>query len=207
MRPQTAHDLVGSRTTHPALEIPDGKTMAFASTRGGSSSGLGCCRSMGRKPASSPNCRSRTRLAGPALVAAGGGSRLSQPRSRQDAGSVDRREGQGEKRADQEQRLSSLYSADDPPTRTPLGYRKRSHLFVADVKTGKAVDLTPKLEVNTPLHHSAAPEEYVFSPDGKELAFTAEPLKDHAWSTNTDIWIIPATGGEPKNLDGREPRR
>ena len=79
---------------------------------------------------------------------------------------------------------------------------KRSHLFVADAATGEAVDLTPKLEVNAPPGPFGGSNEYAWSPDGKELAFTAEPLKDLAWSTNTDIWTVSADGGELKNLTG-----
>ena len=77
---------------------------------------------------------------------------------------------------------------------------KRSHLFVADARTGEAKDLTPKLDVNTPPAPFGGSNDYAWSPDGKELAFTAEPIKDMAWSTNTDIWTVPAEGGEPKNL-------
>ena len=82
---------------------------------------------------------------------------------------------------------------------------KRSHLFVADAKTGEAKDLTPKLEVNTPPAPFGGSSDYAFSPDGKELAFTAEPTQDTAWSTNTDIWTVPADGGEPKNLSEANP--
>ena len=77
---------------------------------------------------------------------------------------------------------------------------KRSHLFVADAQTGEAKDLTPKLEVNTPPAPFGGSSDYAWSPDGKELAFTAEPAQDAAWSTNTDIWTVPVDGGEPKNL-------
>lgn len=79
---------------------------------------------------------------------------------------------------------------------------KRSHLFVADARTGEAKDLTPRLDVNTPPAPFGGSNDYAWSPDGKELAFTAEPLKDLAWSTNTDIWTVPAEGGEPKNVTG-----
>lgn len=77
---------------------------------------------------------------------------------------------------------------------------KRSHLFVADVKSGEARDLTPKLDVNTPPAPFGGSNDYAFSPDGKEIAFTAEPTKDLAWSTNTDVWNVPVEGGELKNL-------
>jgi dipeptidyl aminopeptidase/acylaminoacyl peptidase len=76
---------------------------------------------------------------------------------------------------------------------------KRSHLFVADAHTGEAKDITPKLEVNTPPAPFGGSSDYAWSPDGKELAFTAEPADGAAWSTNTDIWTVPVDGGEPKN--------
>ena len=82
---------------------------------------------------------------------------------------------------------------------------KKSHLFVADANTGVARDLTPKLEVNTPPAPFGGSTDYAWSPDGKELAFTAEPVKDQAWSTNTDIWTVPADGGELKNLTASNP--
>ncbi len=82
---------------------------------------------------------------------------------------------------------------------------KKSHLFVADASTGAAHDLTPKLEVNTPPAPFGGSTDYAWSPDGKELAFTVEPLKDLAWSTNTDIWTVPADGGELKNLTASNP--
>jgi dipeptidyl aminopeptidase/acylaminoacyl peptidase len=77
---------------------------------------------------------------------------------------------------------------------------KRSHLFVCDATTGEARDLTPKLDVNTPPAPFGGSSDYAWSHDGKEVAFTAEPMKDEAWSTNTDIWTVPVTGGAPKNL-------
>ncbi|QDV36739.1 S9 family peptidase [Tautonia plasticadhaerens] len=77
---------------------------------------------------------------------------------------------------------------------------KRSHPFVVDAKTGEARDLTPDLPVNVPPQPFGGSSDYSFSSDGKTLAFTAEPRKDHPWSTNTDIWLVSVEGGEPTNL-------
>ncbi|MBS1801705.1 MAG: S9 family peptidase [Acidobacteria bacterium] len=38
-----------------------------------------------------------------------------------------------------------------------------------------------------------------FSPDGKQIAFIGGLMSDQG-STGGDIWVVPATGGEPKNL-------
>ena len=78
----------------------------------------------------------------------------------------------------------------------------RSHLFVCDAKTGEVKDLIPDWKANVPPGPFGGSEEYAWSPDGKELAFTSEPLKDHAWSTNTDIWTVPVEGGQAKNRTG-----
>lgn len=77
---------------------------------------------------------------------------------------------------------------------------KRSHLFVCDVATGDCKDLTPALKSNVPPAPFGGSSDYTFSPDGQELAFTAEPETERAWSTNTDIWVVPVAGGEPVNL-------
>ena len=82
---------------------------------------------------------------------------------------------------------------------------KRSHLFVAEVATGKARDLTPKLAANTPPAPFGGSSDYAFAPNGKELAFTAEPSKEMAWSTNTDVWIVSVAGNEPVNLTADNP--
>src|SRR5262249_45353634 len=82
---------------------------------------------------------------------------------------------------------------------------KRSHVFVADVGTGEARDLTPRLEVNAPPAPFGGSSDYAWSPDGKELAFPADPVHDAAWSTNTDIWTVSVEGGEPKKVTAGNP--
>ncbi len=83
---------------------------------------------------------------------------------------------------------------------------KRSHLFVVDVETGQVRDLTPDLTANVPPQPFGGSADYNFTPDGQSLAFAAEPLVDHAWSTNTDIHLVPVDGSAPpKNLTASNP--
>jgi dipeptidyl aminopeptidase/acylaminoacyl peptidase len=76
---------------------------------------------------------------------------------------------------------------------------KRSHLFVCDAETGEARDLIPGWKGNVPPAPFGDSSDYAWSGDSASLAFTSEPLEDAAWSTNTDIWIVPAAGGEARN--------
>ena len=77
---------------------------------------------------------------------------------------------------------------------------KKSHLFVVDVATSEAKDLTPKLTSNTPPGPFGGSNDYAFSADGQTLAFTAEPgTRDFAWITNNDIWTVMINGRELKN--------
>ncbi len=76
---------------------------------------------------------------------------------------------------------------------------KRSHPFVVDAATGEARDLVPGWKANVPPAPFGGSTDYAWSPDGEELAFASEPLENMAWSTNTDVWTVPAAGGEPTN--------
>ena len=79
---------------------------------------------------------------------------------------------------------------------------KRSHLFVAAVD-GASVprDLTPGANYDVPPFNEGAPEAIAFSPDGKELCFTANTDKDEALSTNGDLFTVDVSGGsEPKRI-------
>jgi dipeptidyl aminopeptidase/acylaminoacyl peptidase len=44
-------------------------------------------------------------------------------------------------------------------------------------------------------------EDYAFSPDGTQVAFSVRAASDEAWSTNFDVYLVPADGGAlPRNL-------
>jgi dipeptidyl aminopeptidase/acylaminoacyl peptidase len=79
---------------------------------------------------------------------------------------------------------------------------KRSHLFVAAVDGANVPrDLTPGANYDVPPFNEGAPEAIAFSPDGKELCFTANTDKDEALSTNGDLFTVDVSGGsEPKRI-------
>ncbi|WP_229257213.1 alpha/beta hydrolase family protein [Duganella callida] len=71
--------------------------------------------------------------------------------------------------------------------------------------TGKVsaqpVSLSGTLDGDVPSKPFGDNGEYHFSPDGKTVAFSARIAgKTEAWSTNFDVYTVPATGGTPKNL-------
>jgi dipeptidyl aminopeptidase/acylaminoacyl peptidase len=68
----------------------------------------------------------------------------------------------------------------------------RFHVHVLDLATGAVQKLT-----DGDWDHAPA----VWSPDGRWLAFAANRLPDADWHPVTmDVWVIPATGGEPRCL-------
>ncbi|MFQ5664282.1 MAG: S9 family peptidase [Terriglobia bacterium] len=81
---------------------------------------------------------------------------------------------------------------------------KRGHVFVMPVAGGaggEPRDLTPG-DSSVPPHpvFLASSHEYDFSPDGRELAFARNVDKDEAQSTNSDVWVVPVSGGEAKRI-------
>ena len=79
---------------------------------------------------------------------------------------------------------------------------KRSHVFVAMVDGGgEARDVTPG-DYDAPPFSLGGPLDYAFSPDSKELAFASNREKVEATSTNGDIFVVPAAGGEARLITG-----
>ena len=78
---------------------------------------------------------------------------------------------------------------------------KRSHLFVAAADgSGTARDLTPGANYDVPPDERSSAEDINFSPDGKEICFTAVTDKVEALSTNGDLFLLPVAGGEIKKI-------
>lgn len=76
---------------------------------------------------------------------------------------------------------------------------KRSHLFVLSADGGAAKDITPG-DYDTPPIDLGGIWSYAWSPDSKEIAFTRNPDPAVATSTNNDIYVVSATGGEARKI-------
>lgn len=84
---------------------------------------------------------------------------------------------------------------------------KRKHIFVVDVKDGAAVGEPRNV---TPGDNDAVPtsstfsegDDFAFSPDGRTLVFAAphHVTREQAWSTNHDLWSVDLATGERRQL-------
>jgi dipeptidyl aminopeptidase/acylaminoacyl peptidase len=95
---------------------------------------------------------------------------------------------------------------------------KRSHIFVIRVPKEDASadsdqesimenyprDLTHG-DYESPVFSLGGQDNYAFSPDGKEICYTSNHDKNPAASTNNDLWIVPVTGGQAKNITADNP--
>jgi dipeptidyl aminopeptidase/acylaminoacyl peptidase len=77
---------------------------------------------------------------------------------------------------------------------------KRSHLFVISVAGGTPRDLTAGADYDVPPVQRGSGEDLAWSPDSKELCFTAVTDPVEAISTNGDLFVVPAGGGEIKKI-------
>ncbi|HSC45457.1 MAG TPA: S9 family peptidase [Candidatus Acidoferrum sp.] len=78
---------------------------------------------------------------------------------------------------------------------------KRSHLFVmAADGSGEAKDLTAGANYDVPPDQRGDDADINFSPDSKEICFTAVTDKVEATSTNGDLFTVAVAGGEPKRI-------
>lgn len=77
----------------------------------------------------------------------------------------------------------------------------RSHLFVVGLDGSAPRDLTSGARYDVPPGPFAGSEGYAFSPDGREVAFTAKSVgREEAWSTDISIFVVPVGGGTPNNI-------
>ncbi|MFN2492740.1 MAG: prolyl oligopeptidase family serine peptidase [Pyrinomonadaceae bacterium] len=79
---------------------------------------------------------------------------------------------------------------------------KRTHVMIIPSKGGNASDLTPG-DFDSPPYAVAGDVDYTFSPDSRELAYLKNPDKVEAISTNSDVYIVPITGGAARSITSR----
>ncbi len=79
----------------------------------------------------------------------------------------------------------------------------RAHLLYVPLGSGKARNLTPGKFDAQPFSVGGS-DSLDVSPDGKEIAYSANTDTDSALSTNTDLFIVPTSGGEPKRITSRK---
>jgi dipeptidyl aminopeptidase/acylaminoacyl peptidase len=78
---------------------------------------------------------------------------------------------------------------------------KRAHLFVVPSDgSAEARDLTPGANYDVPPDERGGPGDLNFSPDSKEICFTAVTDPMEAISTNGDLFLVPVAGGAIKKI-------
>src|SRR5579872_2013126 len=65
-------------------------------------------------------------------------------------------------------------------------------------------DLTPG-DYDAPVFSLGGQDDYAFSPDGQEICYASNHDKNPAASTNNDLWLVPISGGEAKNITADNP--
>jgi dipeptidyl aminopeptidase/acylaminoacyl peptidase len=82
-----------------------------------------------------------------------------------------------------------------------------THLFSVSAQGGTPRDLTPGA-YDAPTFFLGAPDGYDVSPDGKEVCYTSNRSKPEsavAWTTNNDLYLVSASGGEAKDITAANP--
>src|SRR3954468_3116328 len=75
----------------------------------------------------------------------------------------------------------------------------RQHLFVVSTDGTGQRDVTAGVKYDVPPGPFGGSEGYSFSPDGRELAYTAKDQgREEAWSTDLNVYLVPVTGGSPR---------
>lgn len=77
----------------------------------------------------------------------------------------------------------------------------RSHVFVVPIAGGAPVDVTPG-DFDTPPSALGGAQDFVFSPDGREIAFVrnVDPRFRLGLGTDNDVFTTPSAGGEIRKV-------
>ena len=77
--------------------------------------------------------------------------------------------------------------------------KRRSHLMSCSIDGAGVKDLTPGNR-DVPPFSLGGPDDYAISPDSGEVAYVINNDENPALSTNSDIYVVPITGGESKRV-------
>ncbi len=188
--------IAGSKADNTPRFSPDGRTIAFISTRDGAPQVYVADPKGG-------NVRRITSLSmgvQPPLVFSPDGRRVAvvsdvYPECSDEACNK-RRSEDAEKSPVKVHRLTRLLSRHWDEWRENV----RHHIFVAELESRQATDVTPGDFDSPPAQQEDG--AIAFSPDGREIAFASnrEGGDREAWTTNHDIWIVPTAGGSVKKV-------
>ena len=206
----TSGAFVRRLTSHPeadqeAVFAPDGKSILFLSSRSGSSQvwriavdGGEASRSRGYRSTSS------------GMLPFPDGKRLLlvlsvYPDAQDARGERGARRGGG----DIEEPRARLRRRCRCATGTPGTTASAAHLFVFTDGSAEPKDLMPGLPYDAPPKPFGGTEEIAISRDGASVVFTSKMVgREDAWSTNSDLWVVPADGSAaPRSLTRRQSRR
>lgn len=78
--------------------------------------------------------------------------------------------------------------------------KRVKHLLVVPAEGGAARDLTPGLQYDVPPFSLGGPDNYAVSPDSAEVCYSANIEPEQATSTNSELFTVPLAGGEAKKI-------
>ena len=76
---------------------------------------------------------------------------------------------------------------------------KRTHTLLYDMNAKTYRDVTPG-DYDAPSFSLGGLTGFAFSPDARELCFVSNHDSNEWETTNKDLWLVPTTGGEPRNI-------
>jgi dipeptidyl aminopeptidase/acylaminoacyl peptidase len=79
---------------------------------------------------------------------------------------------------------------------------RRSHVFVVPVAGGTPVDVMKGMDADSPSKPHGGPDEFTFTPDSQGVVFAARDVgRQESWSTDLDLFVAPVDGkGAPRKL-------
>ncbi|MCX6154310.1 MAG: S9 family peptidase [Candidatus Kapabacteria bacterium] len=80
-----------------------------------------------------------------------------------------------------------------------------SHLFIMPSNGGTVLDLMPNEKWDCPLKPFGGAEEIGWSPDSKEIAYSSRKVEKYAESTNSDVYTYNLASKETKNITPKMP--